>query len=128
MKGQQKINPILQEATNVVRNMLMLKGFFVRDIFSMEKDIVDIIAIREGLLNSERWRIRIIEPSSYGGLSTIQIKEFFRDQAMVHDLKGMIISLGPISSQAAKLIEKRRLNVYGLDWLKTNTGFDLKVK
>ena len=103
--------------------MFMLKGYFVRDIFSVDKDTVDVIAIREGLMNSERWRIRLIIPSQYGGLSTIQIRDFFRDQAKVHDLRGLMISIGPISAQGASLIRKRNLNVRDMKWLEANSDF-----
>lgn len=121
-----KISPVLRSATNAVRKMLMHRGYFVRDIFAVDKDKVDMVAIREGLMNSERWRIRLILPHEYGGLGTIQTREFFREQARVHNLKGMIISLGPVSYQAAKVIEKHGFNVCGLEWLESNTDFDLK--
>jgi hypothetical protein len=123
-KKDKKIDPKLINAADSARCMLMDRGYFVRNVLLIEENIIDVIALREGLVNSEKIRVRLIVPNRQGGLGTIPIKTFFREQSMVHDVKGFLISLGPISLQAKRLVEKENLNVLTEEWLKGNSNFD----
>jgi hypothetical protein len=115
-------DPLLVEGVNVVREMLMNRGYFVKDVFQVSEEIIDLIALREGLLHSDRLRVRLILPVSKGGLSIPAVRQFFADQAKVFNLEGLIISMGPIPLQTQQFIAKRNLNVRDLEWFKDNAG------
>ena len=117
------INPLLVEAANSTRRMLMNRRYFVRDVLLIDENVMDVVAIKEGLIISEKWRIRLIIPPAHGGLGTIPVQAFFREQRRVHDVKGFMISLGPISIQAKRLIEKENIPVFPQSWLKENSDF-----
>jgi len=115
-----KIVPELVDSANDLRQILMKRGYFVRGLYLVDENTVDVVAIRETITNSERWRIRLIIPPAYGGLTTTQVRTFFHDQSKIHDLDGFIISLGSISNQAKQLIEKRGFPVFSKSWFTEN--------
>jgi hypothetical protein len=106
----------LAKAVDESRKLLMNLGYFVRDVLAVDENTVDVFALKESLLESEKIRIRIVNPT--GGVLTIQtVKNFFAEQARVFDVKGMLVSLNTIPKQTEKFISERELPVFGPNWL-----------
>ena len=116
-------NQLLLHGVDAMRKMLMNRGYFVREVISVSDDEVDILAIREGLLDSERMLMRIVLPDVKGGLGVNIVKRFFNGQKKVFNLKCVLVSLSFITSQAKKYIRKSEYSVYDLKWLEENTDF-----
>ena len=117
------IDPLLISGVNSVRKMLMNKGYFVKDVLEIDESTVDIIAIKESLMNSERLRVRLVVTEKQSGLSIPAIRQFYSEQARIFGLKGLLISLSPISMQAQKYIERNQLDVKDINWLKKNADY-----
>lgn len=116
VKVPKELDLKLTGAVDESRKLLMNLGYFVRDVLAVDENTVDIFAMKESLLESEKIRIRIVSQS--GGVLTIQtVKNFFSEQARVFDVKGMLISLNTIPKQTEKYISERELPVFGPNWL-----------
>jgi hypothetical protein len=114
----------LAKAVDESRKLLMNLGYFVRDVLAVDENTVDVFALKESLLESEKIRIRIVNPT--GGVLTIQtVKNFFAEQARVFDVKGMLVSLNTIPKQTEKFISERELPVFGPNWLEKWTDLTL---
>ena len=124
-KQPKELDEKLVNAVNASRNMLMHKGYFVRDAINVDENTVDLIAVREGLIHSERMRMRLMQPSGGGGLGLPPIRVFFKEQARVFGLKGILVSLGSISKQARRYIDKHGLNVFDEKWLSEKSDFEI---
>ncbi len=111
-----------------MRKMLMNRGYFIRDVISASENEIDIIAIREGLLHSEKMLMRIVLPEGKGGLGINTVKKFFSSQAKVFNLKCVLVSLSFVSKQTLRYIRHREYIVYDMEWLKSNTDFLMKNK
>ncbi|MBU1023423.1 hypothetical protein KKB99_03950 [bacterium] len=120
--------PLLVNAVNSTRKMLMHRGYYIKEVITASDFEIDLIAIREGLIHSDRLRMRLVLHDAKSGLGLESVKRFFQEQARVFGIEGILISLTPISKQAKKMIEKYGLNVFGPDWLKENSDFDPNEK
>lgn len=116
--------PLLVNAVDSTRKMLMHRGYYVQKVIAASDFEMDLIAIREGLLHSDRLRMRVIYQDSKSGLGLEAVRRFFQEQARVFGIEGILISLTPISKQAKKMINKYGLNVFGPEWLIKNSDFD----
>lgn len=115
----------LVRGVDSARKLLMHRGYFVRDVITVSDSEIDIVAIREGLLDSERMLMRIVLPDKKGGLDSTTAKRFFSSQEKVFNLNCVLISLSHISRQTLRFIKRREYSVYGEKWLKENTDFYL---
>ena len=125
-KQPKEHNPVLKSGVDAVRKMLMDRGYFIRNVISVSESEIDIVAIREGLLHSEKMLIRIVQPDQKGGLGTNTIKRFFSSQEKVFNLKCVLVSLSFVSRQVLRYIRRHEYTVFDLKWLKSNTDFPLR--
>ena len=116
--------PLLVNAVDSARKMLMDRSYYVKEVITASDFEIDLIAIREGLIHSERLRLRLVLQDSKSGLGLEAVKRFFQGQARVFGIKGILISLTPISKQAKKMVDKYDLYVFGPDWLIENSDFN----
>ena len=127
-KIPKELDSKLAKAVDESRILLMNLGYFVRDVLAVDESTIDVFAMKESLLESERIRIRIVSSSSDSPLTIQTVKNFFAEQARVFDVKGMLISLNTIPKQTEKYIIERELPVFGPNWLKKWTDLALGVK
>jgi hypothetical protein len=122
VKIPKELDSKLTAAVDESRKLLMNLGYYVRDVLAVDEYTIDIFALRESLLESEKIRIRIVK-SSGGGLTTQTVRIFFAEQARVFDVKGILISLDSIPKQTQKFISERELPVFGSNWLEKWTDY-----
>ena len=124
-KQPKEHDPVIKSGVDAARKMLMNRGYYIRDIISVSENEVDLIAIREGLLNSEKMIMRIVLPEKEGGLGINTVRNFFARQARVFDVKCVLVSLAYISKQTQRYVRKRDYAVYDKGWLMSNTDFEI---
>ncbi len=124
-KQPKEHDPVIKSGVDAARKMLMNRGYYIRDIISASDNEVDLIAIREGLLNSEKMIMRIVLPEKEGGLGINTVRNFFARQARVFGVKCILVSLAYISKQTLRYVRQRDYAVYGKEWLIANTDFEI---
>jgi hypothetical protein len=124
-KQPKEHDPVIQSGVDAARKMLMNRGYYIRDIISASDNEVDLIAIREGLLNSEKMIMRIVLPEKEGGLGINTVRNFFARQARVFGVTCILVSLAYISKQTLRYARQRDYAVYDKEWLKANTDFEI---